>query len=96
MKAPPMFKPILRFVLTVFGGVLLGQIPVGRTTVGRSAWQYTQQFLSWSGNQAHSLVKQAGLTDIRWDWVPGRESAKKTRDNRTDSVDKESMRKLLE
>jgi len=92
-----MFKTLVRYTLVLFSGLLLGQIPLGSTTLGRSAWQQTQNLLFWSGAQAQHWVKEAGLTDIKWDWIPGRESQKRQASPpRSSTVDKEAMRKLLE
>ncbi|MBY0370796.1 hypothetical protein K2X33_08920 [bacterium] len=104
-----MFKTFLRYASVLFGGLLLGQVPVGQTTIGRAAWQSTQDLVSWSGKQATSLVKQAGLNDISWDWVPGKEAKKKEVvkevkkletprpiDAHPNAADRDAIRQLLE
>lgn len=59
-----MFRKILYLVLSVYAGILIGEIPLGNSTIGRTAWEKTKNFGDWTTDQTHSLIKYAGFGEI--------------------------------
>ncbi len=47
-------------VLILYFGLLLGEVPLGDTTVGRTAWRETNKALQWSHSQAQTFISYAG------------------------------------
>ncbi len=94
-----MFRKILYFVLAVYAGVLIGEIPSGTTTVGHAAWRHTVNFANWTNSQAYSLVVYAGLveTPAPAPKVKPRPSPKIEHDPEgLSQVDKTAIRQILE
>jgi hypothetical protein len=64
-----MIRKALIAILILYTGILIGEISVGNSTIGRTAWEQTLAGLNWSGDQAHSLAVYAGLGDssfMKW------------------------------
>jgi hypothetical protein len=98
-----MFRTLLTIVLFVYAGILIGEIPIGKTTVGRSAWIQTRNTLQWTGQQAHGLVTYAGFGELAvFKWLESQPTPKKSprsepkdEEGMTPS-DKAALRKILE
>ncbi len=89
-----MIRTILQAILLVFIGILVGQIPLGKSTLGRTAWKETQSLGLWGGGQLQSMVSYAGF---------GRKEASRppTHREKTDPEgltpsDRDAIRRILE
>ncbi len=105
-----MIRTILQTLFLVFIGVLLGQIPAGHSTLGRTAWSETQALGAWSGGQLQSMVSYAGFGDsalskwlgnFRTSNQPTKAASRPTRREETDPEgltpsDREAIRQILE
>lgn len=105
-----MIRTILQTLVLVFVGVLLGQIPAGRTTLGRTAWNETQNLGAWGGGQLQSMVSYAGFGDSAFSkWLgkfktsvkPTKDTSRPTRREDADPEgltpsDREAIRQILE
>lgn len=105
-----MIRTILQTIFLVFVGVLLGQIPAGSSTLGRTAWSETQSLGAWSGGQLQSMVSYAGfgnsglskwLGKFKSSGKPNKDTSRSTRREETDPEgltpsDREAIRQILE
>lgn len=107
-----MFRKILYLLIAVYAGILIGEIPAGKMTVGRIVLAQTMNLGNWTTTQAHSLVSYAGLGDSKFfDWLgktppvatpaPSKAKPRQTRRDESDPeglslVDKNAIRQILE
>lgn len=88
-----MIRTLLTVVAFTYLGVLLGELPMGKSTLGKVVMKESKSALSWSGEKASTFMAYAGLGDFK--------EAKKPRRVEQDPegltvLDKEALRKILE
>ncbi len=88
-----MIRILLIVLVSTYVGLLLSEVPVGRSTLGRTVLKESRSALSWSGEKASSFMAYAGFGNFK--------ETKKSRRVEQDpegltGLDKEALRKILE
>lgn len=88
-----MIRTLLIVLAFTYIGLLLGELPVGKSTLGKVVLKESKSALNWSGEKASHFMAYAGFGDVK--------EVKKARRVEQDPegltvLDKEALRKILE
>lgn len=103
-----MLRSLLTVVLALLVGILVGEIPVDKSTIGRTAWELARKGIDWSSGKFQTFVTHAEIGDktvTKWlgksagSVVKQKAPPKKLEEEDPEGLtlsDKEALRKILE